>query len=273
MCAMYQDTDYGTEVFNGAKAQLDAMGMKFAEVTTHKPTDQITAQLTKLRAANCDLIAMGTIVRDTVIPYSAARKMGWDVDDWNVRELRFGRFRRSGGTIEVTIRLASSDAPYPKAHGRGGSRVDRPIQEPLQHRPDDLGWRSARSSSTWTVKAIENAGPDLTTQKLVEDGEDPQLPGHLRRPAARLLRNGACFVARVLRSIGSKRDVGSDLRQRGCCEVKEAARRRLDEEFAVTDESGFAAGLAAARNVTGSSQSRRRGTGSMKEMALRRRSA
>ena len=48
VCAMYQDTDFGSEVFNGAKAQLEAMGMAFAEFATHKPTDQdFTAQLLK----------------------------------------------------------------------------------------------------------------------------------------------------------------------------------------------------------------------------------
>jgi branched-chain amino acid transport system substrate-binding protein len=134
VCAMYQDTDYRTEVFNGAKAQLDAMGMKFAEVTTHKPTDQdFTPQLTKLRAANCDLIAMGTIVRDTVIPYSSASKMGWTSTDRNVRELRSGRFRRSGWHRRGLLYGRLLRRPLPGKRTAGGSRVDLPIQEPLQH--------------------------------------------------------------------------------------------------------------------------------------------
>ena len=116
VCAMYQDTDYGTEVFNGAKAQLDAMGMKFAEVTTHKPTDQdFTPQLTKLRAANCDLIAMGTIVRDTVIPYSSARKMGWDVDMIGTSgsyDLAVSGVQ--GGTTEGYYTAGFFDSPYPE---------------------------------------------------------------------------------------------------------------------------------------------------------------
>ncbi|HYM30346.1 MAG TPA: ABC transporter substrate-binding protein [Candidatus Cybelea sp.] len=78
ICAMYQDTDFGAEVFAGIKDEVAALNMKLAEVTTHKPTDtDFTAQITKLRDAKCDLIGMGTIVRDAIIPYSSARKIGW----------------------------------------------------------------------------------------------------------------------------------------------------------------------------------------------------
>lgn len=77
-CIMYQDTDFGQEIFDSAKAQVEELGLKFAEATTHKPTDtDFTAQISKLRAAKCDVIAMGTIVRDTIVPYSTVRKMGW----------------------------------------------------------------------------------------------------------------------------------------------------------------------------------------------------
>ncbi|QDW37253.1 ABC transporter substrate-binding protein [Bradyrhizobium sp. KBS0727] len=172
VCAMHQDTDFGSEVFNGAKAELDAMGMKFAEVTTHKPTDQdFTAQLTKLRAANCDLIAMGTIVRDTVIPYSAARKMGWDVDMIGTSasyDLAISGVQ--GGTTEGYYTAGFFDAPYPESARPAAAawitryksryNIDPTIQAALGQVIIDL-----------TVKAIENAGPDLTTQKLVEGME------------------------------------------------------------------------------------------------------
>ena len=81
ICVMYQDTDFGKEIVVGAEAAAKQLGIKIAETTAHKPTDQdFTASLTKLEAG-CDLIAMGTIVRDTIIPYATARKMGWtDVD-------------------------------------------------------------------------------------------------------------------------------------------------------------------------------------------------
>ena len=82
LCAMYQDTDFGKEVLDGVQAQAEKMKLKIVETVTHKPTDQdFSAQVTKLKAANCDLVVLGTIVRDSIVPYATARKMGWnDVD-------------------------------------------------------------------------------------------------------------------------------------------------------------------------------------------------
>jgi len=82
LCAMYQDTDFGKEVLDGIQLQADKLKIKIAETTTHKPTDQdFTAQITRLKAAGCDLVVLGTIVRDSIVPYATARKIGWvDVD-------------------------------------------------------------------------------------------------------------------------------------------------------------------------------------------------
>ncbi len=81
ICAMYVDSDYGREVFEGVRAQVEAMGLKLVATTTHKPTTKdFGAQITKLRAAGCDLVTLGSIVADTIIPVATARKLGWGVD-------------------------------------------------------------------------------------------------------------------------------------------------------------------------------------------------
>src|SRR2546422_9017627 len=78
VCAMYQDTDFGKEVLDGIQVQVEKMKIKLAETVSHKPTDQdFTAQITKLKAAGCDLVVLGTIVRDSIVPYATARKIGW----------------------------------------------------------------------------------------------------------------------------------------------------------------------------------------------------
>jgi branched-chain amino acid transport system substrate-binding protein len=79
LCVMYQDTDFGKEILEGAEEQAKKLGIKIVEKTAHKPTDQdFTAPITKLREAGCDLVAMGSIVRDTIVPYTTARKAGWN---------------------------------------------------------------------------------------------------------------------------------------------------------------------------------------------------
>ena len=72
VCAMYQDTDFGKDVLAGVTIQLEAMNMKIAATTAHKPTDtDFTSSITKLRDAHCDLIVLGTIVRDSTLGLSS----------------------------------------------------------------------------------------------------------------------------------------------------------------------------------------------------------
>src|SRR5215475_13740746 len=79
VCAMYQDTVFGKEILEGAKEQTEKLGIKIVEMAAHKPTDaDFTAPITKLRDAKCELVALGTIVRDSIVPYTTARKAGWN---------------------------------------------------------------------------------------------------------------------------------------------------------------------------------------------------
>jgi branched-chain amino acid transport system substrate-binding protein len=81
LCVMYQDTDFGKDVLAGVTLQAEADSLKIVATTAHKPTDtDFTAAVTKLREAKCDLLELGTIVRDTMIIISTVKKAGWDVD-------------------------------------------------------------------------------------------------------------------------------------------------------------------------------------------------
>ena len=57
------------------------MKLKLGAVSASRPTDtDFNAQVTRLKEAGCDLVCMGTIVKDTIIILQTARKMGWDVE-------------------------------------------------------------------------------------------------------------------------------------------------------------------------------------------------
>jgi branched-chain amino acid transport system substrate-binding protein len=79
--SMYQDTDFGRDVHAGVVAQVEAMKLKLGGTAASRPTDvDFNAQVTRLKEAGCDLVCMGTIVKDTIIILQTAHKMGWDVD-------------------------------------------------------------------------------------------------------------------------------------------------------------------------------------------------
>ena len=82
VCVLYEDTDFGQEIVDATEDQLEEMGMNLVERASAKPTDtDFTAQIKKLKNANCDLVAMGTIVRTTILPFIKSKEINWtDVD-------------------------------------------------------------------------------------------------------------------------------------------------------------------------------------------------
>ena len=79
VCTMYQDDDFGLEVLRGGEAGLKTIGMEFAEKTSYKrgATD-FSSQVSKMQAAGCDLIVLGTIIRETIGAIGTAKKSGYN---------------------------------------------------------------------------------------------------------------------------------------------------------------------------------------------------
>jgi branched-chain amino acid transport system substrate-binding protein len=78
-CTLYQDDDYGLEVMRGAEAGLKGIGTDLIEKTTYKrgATD-FSSQVARLKAANCELVVLGTVIRETVGAISEGRKTGFN---------------------------------------------------------------------------------------------------------------------------------------------------------------------------------------------------
>jgi branched-chain amino acid transport system substrate-binding protein len=168
VCVMYQDTDFGKEVFEGVQMQAEKLGIKIVETTTHKPTDQdFSAPITKLRQAKCDLVVMGTIVRDSIIPYATARKMGWnDVD-----------FLGSSATYDVAVAAAQGteglytmglvEMPYADSPNEAMRTFVAQYKEKYGQMPN-IGAVYGYTAADITVAALDKAGPNLTVDSFVK---------------------------------------------------------------------------------------------------------
>ena len=161
--SMIQDSDYGRDVLAGAQAQVEAMGMKMAGGTAHKPTDtDFNAAVAKLRDAGCDLIVMGTIVKDTVIILQTARKMGWDVDFLgNFACYSTAVAEAPGGPAEGFYAMAPAlyaypDDPRPAVHDLA-VRYKKKYGFDINY----LG-EAGYTAATFVVAVLEKAGRDLT---------------------------------------------------------------------------------------------------------------
>ncbi len=79
VCTIYQDDDFGLEVLRGAEAGLKTAGMTLVEKTSFKrgATD-FSSQVAKMKAAGCDLVVLGTIIRETIGTIGESRKTGFN---------------------------------------------------------------------------------------------------------------------------------------------------------------------------------------------------
>jgi branched-chain amino acid transport system substrate-binding protein len=170
ICAMYQDTDFGKEVLDGVHAQVEKMKLKLVETTAHKPTDQdFTAQITKLKGAGCDLVVLGTIVRDSIVPYATARKIGWTDVDFLGSAATYDMFvaAAQGGVTEGLYAMSLTDMPYrdtlsPSAQGWYDRYKDRFKADP------NIGAVYGYVAADLAVLGLDRAGSDLNLDGLVK---------------------------------------------------------------------------------------------------------
>jgi branched-chain amino acid transport system substrate-binding protein len=79
-CIMHQDDEYGKNVLDGFTQQLDAMNVQPASITSYKRgASDFSAQVAKMKSDGCDLVVLGTVIRETIGAMTEAKKLGWDV--------------------------------------------------------------------------------------------------------------------------------------------------------------------------------------------------
>ena len=170
-CVVYQDTDYGHETLDAVTDQGAAMDLTIAASSAHKPTEtEFTATVLRLKDAECDVVFMGTVYRDTVLILETARKMGWENVSFVGNDVTYGDvvagvqsgasegFMAFGHIAELYRDDPMSDvvsAWYDRYQARFG---EKPVVAAVE------GYRGA----DLLVKALEKAGPELTVDALIQ---------------------------------------------------------------------------------------------------------
>lgn len=80
-CIMNQDDEYGKSVLDGFKQELTALKVTPASITSYKRgASDFSAQIAKMKSDGCDLVVLGTVIRETIGAMAEAKKLGWNVD-------------------------------------------------------------------------------------------------------------------------------------------------------------------------------------------------
>jgi branched-chain amino acid transport system substrate-binding protein len=167
VCVMYQDTDFGKEILEGAKEQADKLGIKLAETTAHKPTDQdFTAPITKLREAKCELIALGTIVRDSIVPYTTARKAGWNDVIFLGAASSYDSFVGAAPGMDGFYAMGLTEMPYVDSSVPAVKKFVEDYKKRFNVDPN-IGAVYGYVAADLTVQGLKNAGKNLTVDSFV----------------------------------------------------------------------------------------------------------
>jgi branched-chain amino acid transport system substrate-binding protein len=171
-CVSYQDSDFGKDVLAGVVAETAALGLKVTATTAHRPTDtDFNGAMEKLHDAGCDVIMMGTIVRDTNIIIQTVRKMNWNVDlvgqfasyDTAVATLPGGA--TEGFYCMTPALYVYPDDPRPAVQDFAKRYKARYGRDPNFH--GEVGYTAAQV----VLVGLKNAGKDLTVDSFIKGME------------------------------------------------------------------------------------------------------
>jgi branched-chain amino acid transport system substrate-binding protein len=182
VCFQGVANDYGHEAEVGFDMAVEELGLDIAYRGHHKTTEtDFVGTVTAIKNSGCELLVLGPLVRDTILLYSAARDAGWDAPIIGnmvsyVPEIAQASDMRTEGLYSVASFYLP---PYDTAES--GSWVanwydkyrDMYGEEPAAQ--SIIGYVIA----DLTVRALEDAGPDLTLESVlaalerIENYEDP----------------------------------------------------------------------------------------------------
>ena len=170
ICVMYQDTDYGNEILEAAQDQAEEMGIEVAAVSGHKPTDtEFTAAILRVRNSGCKTVMLGTIYKDTILIFEAARKIGWN-------DVAFVGQNASYSKAVASVESGAAEGYYAFVHIAviyGDDEMSpevadwyRNFTEAFGKEPGYAAIEGYRNADALIV-ALQNAGRDLNPDALI----------------------------------------------------------------------------------------------------------
>ena len=177
VCTLYQDDEFGLEVVRGGEAGLKTVGMEFAEKTTYKrgATD-FSSQVAKMKASSCDLVVLGTIIRETIGAIGESRKTGFNPTFLGSSAAYTDLIHKLGGKpMDGLYATMTAQQPY----------LDEASQ-PLRFWANKYKTKFSEDPTVFSaygydiidafIRAAQKAGPTLTTDTFVKAMDNINIP-------------------------------------------------------------------------------------------------
>ena len=179
-CIIYQDDDYGDEHLKGAEDGLKSINMQLLEKTSYKrgATD-FSSQVARMSKVGCDLVVLGTLIRETVGTVSESRKSNFNPVFLGTTGIYYDLIHKLGGkAMDGIIATHTVTVPYPDSSSEqvrawAASYKAKFGEDPAVHSV------YAYSNADVLINALNKAGPNLTTESLVATLEQTRFPSDM----------------------------------------------------------------------------------------------
>ncbi|ROZ64560.1 ABC transporter substrate-binding protein [Ramlibacter sp. WS9] len=169
VCAIYQDDDFGAEVLKGAEDGLKSIGKEMVEKTSFKRgAADFSSQVAKMKASGCEMVVMGTIIRETVGTMAEARKTGFNP----VFIASFAAYsdlihKLGGKAVEGFYATMSSQTPYTDEQDLAIRFWANKYKTKFNEDPTVMSVYGYTMVDMF-IKAARKTGPQLTTDNFIK---------------------------------------------------------------------------------------------------------
>ncbi|MFN0186513.1 MAG: ABC transporter substrate-binding protein [Aquabacterium sp.] len=169
ICTMYQDDEFGLEVVRGGEAGLKTINMAFTEKTSYKrgATD-FSSQVSRMKAAGCDLVVLGTIIRETIGAIGESRKTGFNPTFLGSSAAYTDLIHKLGGPAMNGLYATHTSAhPYLDAADQKVSFWANKYKTKFNEDPTVFSVYGYTIIDTF-IQAASKAGANLTTESFIK---------------------------------------------------------------------------------------------------------
>lgn len=165
---LYQDDDYGQDVLRGMEELAREVQQPLCEKAAYRrgATD-FAAQIARLKAAGCDFVVLGTVLRETIGAYAESRKQGWAVPMLVTVAGYTAQVPQLGGpAMEGLYGVVAVPHPYAEGASPALAKWIAAYRQKFGQEPNTwavLGY----SSTELLVRSLERAGPNLSVPALI----------------------------------------------------------------------------------------------------------
>ncbi|NIM43024.1 MAG: ABC transporter substrate-binding protein [Hydrogenophaga sp.] len=177
ICTMYQDDEFGLEVKRGAEDGLKAAGMSLAVETSYKrgATD-FSSQMQKLASEQCDMVVLGTIIRETIGGIATAKRLGFNPTFIGSSAAYTDLIHKLGGpAMNGLYATMTVQHPYLDAASQPIRFWANKYQTKFNEEPTVFSVYGYSAVDAF-IRAATKAGPNLTTESFIKAMDTMTIP-------------------------------------------------------------------------------------------------